>query len=184
MLLLLLKPRSPSIAIFLIVSEKGIATLSETQKPTRQLHTGYPQDTGQLAPRTGFDGCHPSHQLEFLALGEDCQHVRTYIAHDHHQQFVTSSKVTPTQQNRVLQYCYGLLAISKILYRYKRVKSTSCPLCSGEDGGHHGAVSSCPALSKAVTLHHNDAGTAILKAFHQGCKGRLLLTSDVGWRGN
>jgi hypothetical protein len=71
--LLLLKPRSPSIAIFLgIVSEKGIAT-SETQKPTRQLHTIYSQDTGKLAPRTGFDGCHPSHQLEFLALGEDCQ---------------------------------------------------------------------------------------------------------------
>jgi hypothetical protein len=23
---------------------------------------------------------------------------------------------------------------------------------------------------------------AILKAIHQGCKGRLLLTSDVGWR--
>jgi hypothetical protein len=33
MLLLLLKPRSLSITIFLIVSEKGIAT-SETQKPT------------------------------------------------------------------------------------------------------------------------------------------------------
>jgi hypothetical protein len=33
-----------------------------------------------------------------------------------------------------------------------------------------------------VTLRHNDAGTAILKAIHQGCKGRLLLASDVGWR--
>jgi hypothetical protein len=33
-----------------------------------------------------------------------------------------------------------------------------------------------------VTLRHNDAGTAILKAIHQGCKGRLLLTSDAGWR--
>jgi hypothetical protein len=61
------------------------------------------------------------------------------------------------------------------------VTSTACPLCSGEDIGHH-AVSSCPALSKAVTLRHNDAGTAILKAIHQGCKGRPLLTSDVGWR--
>jgi hypothetical protein len=42
--------------------------------------------------------------------------------------------------------------------------------------------SSCPALSKAVTLRHNEAGTAILKAIHQGCKGCLLLTSDVSWR--
>ena len=33
-----------------------------------------------------------------------------------------------------------------------------------------------------MTLRHNDAGTAILKAIHQGCKGSLLLTSDVGWR--
>jgi hypothetical protein len=41
---LLLKPQSPSIAIFLIASEEGIAT-SETHKPTQQLHTVYPQDT-------------------------------------------------------------------------------------------------------------------------------------------
>jgi hypothetical protein len=41
-------------------------------------------------------------------------------------------------------------------------------MCDGEDGGHH-AVSSCLALSnKAVTLRHNDAGTAILKSIHQG----------------
>jgi len=40
----------------------------------------------------------------------------------------------------------------------------------------------CPALSNVVTLRHNDAGTAILKAIHQGCKGRMLVTSDVGWR--
>jgi hypothetical protein len=106
--------------------------------------------------------------------------------------FMTSSKVTPAQRKRVLQYCYGLLPTNKLLYRYKKVTSTACPLCSGEDGGHH-AVSSCPALSKAVTLRHNEAilkailkaihqGTAILKAIHQGCKGRLVLTSDVGWR--
>jgi hypothetical protein len=100
-------------------------------------------------------------------------------AHSH--MFMTSSKVTPTQRKRVLQYRYGLLPTNKLLYRYKKVKSTACPLCSGADSGHH-AVSSCPALSKAVTLRHNDAGTAILKAIHQGYKGRLLLTSDVGWR--
>jgi hypothetical protein len=100
-------------------------------------------------------------------------------AHSH--MFMTSSKVTPTQRKRVLQYRYGLLPTNKLLYRYQKVNSTACPLCGGEDGGHH-AVSSCPALSKAVTLRHNDAGTAILKAIHQGCKGRLLLTSDVGWR--
>jgi hypothetical protein len=99
----------------------------------------------------------------------------------HSHMFMTSSKVTPAQRKRVLQYRYGLLPTNKLLYRYKKVTSTACPLCSGEDGGHH-AVSSCPALSKAVTLRHNDAGTAILKAIHQGCKGRLLLTSDVGWR--
>jgi hypothetical protein len=60
------------------------------------------------------------------------------------------------------------------------VKNTACPLCGGEDGGHH-AVSSCPTLSKAVTLRHNDAGTAIIKAIHQGRKGRLLLTSMQRW---
>jgi hypothetical protein len=96
MSLLLLKPRSPSIivTIFLIVSEKGIAT-SETQKPTQQLHTVdiSPRHVGSyLGPvlsKTlwqvgsylgfdGFDGCHPSHQLEFLALGEDC-HSHAHI---------------------------------------------------------------------------------------------------------
>jgi hypothetical protein len=30
------------------------------------------------------------------------------------------------------------------IYRYKKVKSTACPLCGGEDVGHH-AVSSCPS---------------------------------------
>jgi hypothetical protein len=76
----LLKPRTPSIAIFLTASEKGIAT-SETQKPTQQLHTVYPQDTGKLASRTGFDGCHPSYQLEFFALGEDCQYTHIYMSY-------------------------------------------------------------------------------------------------------
>jgi hypothetical protein len=51
--------------------------------------------------------------------------------------FMTSSKVTPAQRKRVLQYRYGLLPTNKLLYRYKRVTSTACPLCSGEDGGHH-----------------------------------------------
>jgi hypothetical protein len=63
---------------FLIASEKGIATLSETQKPTQLLHTVYPQDMGKLASRAGFDGCNPSHQLEVLALGEDC-HAHAHI---------------------------------------------------------------------------------------------------------
>jgi hypothetical protein len=95
-------------------------------------------------------------------------------AHSH--LFMTSSKVTPRQRKRVLQYRYGLLPTNKLLHRYNKVKSTACPLCGGEDGGHH-AVSSCPAaLSHAATLRHNAAGTAILKAIHQGCKGRLLLT--------
>jgi hypothetical protein len=55
--------------------------------------------------------------------------------------FMTSSKVTPTQRKRVLQYRYGLLPTNKLLYRYKKVKSTaSCPLCGGEDGAGHYAV--------------------------------------------
>jgi hypothetical protein len=103
------------------------------------------------------------------------------IDETHSHMFMTSSKVTPTQRKRVLQYRYGLLPTNKLLYRYKKVKSTACPLWGGADGGHH-ALSSCPALRKAVTLRHNDAGTAILKAIHRGYKGRLLLTSDVGWR--
>jgi len=99
----------------------------------------------------------------------------------HSHLFMTSSKVTPQQRKRVLQYRYGLLPTYKLLHRYKKSSNTTCPLCGGEDGGHH-AVSSCPALSNVVTLRHNDAGTAILKAIHQGCKGRMLVTSDVGWR--
>jgi len=99
----------------------------------------------------------------------------------HSHMFMTSSKVTPRQRKRVLQYRYGLLPTYKMLHRYKKASSATCPLCNGEDGGHH-AVSSCPALSDAVTLRHNDAGTAIIKAIHQGSKGRMLLTSDVGWR--
>ena len=99
----------------------------------------------------------------------------------HSHLFMTSGTVTPRQRKRMLQYRYGLLPTHKLLYRYKKVNSTACPLCGGEDGGHH-AISACPALSNAVTLRHNEAGTAILKAIHQGCKGRMLLTSDVGWR--
>jgi hypothetical protein len=98
---LLLKPRSPGIAIFLTVSEKGIAT-SETQKPTQQLHTVYPQDKCKLASRTGFDGCHPSHQLEFLALGEDCQHTHIYGTRSsrntryHNTTFITLHRWSPS----------------------------------------------------------------------------------------
>jgi hypothetical protein len=97
---------------------------------------------------------------------------------------MTSSKVTPRHRKRELQYRYGLLPTNnKLLHQYKKIKSTTCRLCGGEDGGHHAVlISSCPALSTAVTLRHNGAGTAILKAIHQGRKGRLLLTSDVGWR--
>jgi ribonuclease HI len=95
--------------------------------------------------------------------------------------FMTSSKVTSKQRKRVLQYRYGQLPTYKLLHRYGKAPSSACPLCGGEDGGHH-AVSACQALSKAVTLRHNEAGTAILKAISRGCKGNLLVASDVGWR--
>lgn len=56
-----------------------------------------------------------------------------------------------------------------------------CPLCGKEDGGHH-AVSACERLSSAVTLRHNDAGTAIVEAIAQGSKGGHLISTDVGWQ--
>jgi len=55
---------------------------------------------------------------------------------------MTSSKVTPQQCKRVLQYRYGLLPTYKLLHRYKKAtNTTTCPLCGGEDGGHHAASS-------------------------------------------
>eukprot|EP00775_Hariotina_reticulata_P002296 gene2296-biopygen3834 len=109
------------------------------------------------------------------------QSQQEHIDEAHSHLFMTSSKVTPRQRKCILQYRYGLLPTHKLLHRYHKVPTANCPLCGGEDGGHH-AISACPALSKAVTIRHNDAGTAIVNAIHQGRKGSMLLTSDVGWR--
>eukprot|EP00775_Hariotina_reticulata_P006095 gene6095-biopygen7890 len=109
------------------------------------------------------------------------QSQQEHIDKAHSHLFMTSSKVTPRQRKCILQYRYGLLPTHKLLHRYHKVPTAKCPLCGGEDGGHH-AISACPALSKAVTIRHNDAGTAIVNAIHQGRKGSMLLTSDVGWR--
>jgi hypothetical protein len=54
-------------------------------------------------------------------------------------------------------------------------------LCGKEDGGHH-AISGCKALSQTVTLRHNDAGAAIVKAIRKGRRGGELIASDVGLR--
>ena len=47
------------------------------------------------------------------------------------------------------------------------------------DGGHH-AVSGCRQLSKATTLRHNEAGTAIVEAIQAGVKGNQLVAADIG----
>jgi hypothetical protein len=84
---------------------------------------------------------------------------------------MTSSKVTPRQRKRVLHYRYGLLPTNKLLHRYNKLESTGCPLCGGEDSGHH-AVSSCPALSNA---NEHSATTTLappsLRPFTEAAKG-------------
>jgi len=62
----------------------------------------------------------------------------------HSHMFMTSSKVTPRQRKRVLQYRYGLLPTYKMLHRYKKASSATCPLCNGEDGGHHAVYQLMP----------------------------------------
>lgn len=43
-------------------------------------------------------------------------------------------------------------------------------------------MSACPAMSEAVTLRHNAAGTEIVEAICRGEKRQYLITSDVGVR--
>jgi hypothetical protein len=92
---------------------------------------------------------------------------------------MTSSTVTPLLRKLALQYRNGLLLTFKLLKRYKRSTSSLCPLCGGEDGGHH-AVSACKGVSGSVTNRHNDAGAAIVAAIYKGIRGGELLTADVG----
>ena len=66
-----------------------------------------------------------------------------------------------------------------MLHRYKLSSTDSCPLCGQHDGGHH-ALSACPSLYGAVTKRHNDAGSLIVQAIHEGDRAAELVMSDVG----
>jgi hypothetical protein len=94
-------------------------------------------------------------------------------------QFMTNTRVTNRQRKLAIQYRYGLLPTNKLLHRYKKLTTANCPLCGQPDGGHH-AVSGCRHLSKATTLRHNEAGTAIVEAIQAGVKGNQLVAADIG----
>ena len=98
---------------------------------------------------------------------------------EHSHAFMTSSLVSGYQRKLALQYRFGLLPSQKLMHRYKKAETDRCPLCGDPDGGHH-AVSGCRQLSKATTLRHNEAGTAIVEAIYHGSKGNQLIASDVG----
>ena len=97
----------------------------------------------------------------------------------HSHTFMTSAAIKSRPRKLALQYRYGFLPTFKLLKRYKKTTTDTCPLCHGPDGGHH-AVSACPSLSKPVTMRHNKAGAAIVEAIYNGSKGHSLLTADVG----
>jgi hypothetical protein len=101
------------------------------------------------------------------------------IDHRYSHLFMTSTKVNSHLRKLVLQYRYGLLPTFKLLKRYKKAESSTCPLCKEEDSGHH-AVSGCRKLSKQTTLRHNNAGTAIGEAIYAGAKGHQIVAEDVG----
>ncbi len=101
------------------------------------------------------------------------------IEHKYSHLFLTTPMSDIWLTRKIMQYRYGLLPTYKYLNRIKKAPHNICPLCGQPDGGHH-AVSACSALSKSVTLRHNDAGTAIVAAVASGTKGGLLIMSDVG----
>jgi ribonuclease HI len=104
-------------------------------------------------------------------------------AKDIHQKyshiFLNGNKAQHRRRKLILQYRWGLLPTNKALHRYKLSSTDSCPLCGQQDGGHH-ALSACPSLSGAVTKRHNDAGSLIVQAIHEGDRAAELVMSDVG----
>ena len=102
-----------------------------------------------------------------------------HILHKYSHMFMRSRTVQHRRRKLILQYRWGLLPTNKLLSRYKLSNSDNCPLCNQPDGGHH-ALSACPALSGAVTKRHNDAGSLIVQAIHNGNRAAELVMSDVG----
>ena len=94
--------------------------------------------------------------------------------------FTTSTKVKEPERKRATQCRWGQLPTNKNLHRWKKRPDSNCPLCMQPDGGHH-AISACPAVSNAVTLRHNKAGTAIVQAILKGSRGEELRAADVGY---
>jgi hypothetical protein len=101
------------------------------------------------------------------------------IHHKYSHLFMHSSTVQHRRRKLILQYRWGLLPTNKLLKRYKVTNRDTCPLCGQPDGGHH-AISACPSLSGAVTKRHNDAGSLIIQAVHNGTRAAELVMSDVG----
>jgi ribonuclease HI len=102
------------------------------------------------------------------------------IHHESSHTFINSSTVGYVDRKRViLQYRWGLLPTARWLCKIGKSTNNACPLCRGEDGGHH-AISGCPRLSAAYTARHNDAGTEILEAIGKGQLGQCVVMSDVG----
>jgi ribonuclease HI len=101
------------------------------------------------------------------------------VHHESSHMFINSPTVRYVDRKRVLQYRWGLLPTARWLCKIGKSINNTCPLCRGEDGGHH-AISGCPRLSAAYTARHNDAGTEILEAIGRGQLGQCVVMSDVG----
>lgn len=113
--------------------------------------------------------------MYFAAWAEQDKHIQ----HKYSHLFMRSTAVQHRRRKFILQYRWGLLPTNKLLHRYKVSNIENCPLCGQPDGGHH-ALSACPALSGAVTKRHNDAGSLIVQAIHNGDRATELVMSDVG----
>jgi ribonuclease HI len=102
------------------------------------------------------------------------------IHHDMSHLFMTSSKVRFRARKKVLQYRWGLLPTARWLHKIGKSPTNTCPLCGGEDGGHH-VMSGCPRLSPAYTDRHNAAGTELAEAVGKGELGHCVWMQDIGW---
>jgi ribonuclease HI len=102
------------------------------------------------------------------------------IHHDMSHIFMTTRKVRFRARKKVLQYRWGLLPTARWLHKIGKSPTNTCPLCGGEDGGHH-VLSGCPRLSPAFTDRHNAAGTELAEAVGKGDLGHCVWMTDVGW---
>eukprot|EP00882_Tetradesmus_deserticola_P000535 GHRQ01000587.1.p1 GENE.GHRQ01000587.1~~GHRQ01000587.1.p1 ORF type:complete len:2327 (+),score=302.27 GHRQ01000587.1:5202-12182(+) len=155
-----------------------LAASSDGEPQTRMVPLANMCETlASVAMTTGELGSSNVESVYFSSWKTMCPHMNHEFSH----KFINNTTLPPRTRRLIHQARWGNLPTQKMFSRWDKTGKTNslCLLCGREDGGHH-AISGCKALSQTVTLRHNDAGAAIVKAIRKGSRGGELVASDIG----